>query len=115
MTTSSTADGGAYAANVVAIRSAAFRRDQLGGIARTTSKRLCALTASTHLCTELQPVAAVAPTIVNGETKARITLNDIAQTPNSAMHIPIAALEYRRLVNTSLGTTVIEASQPVQR
>ena len=60
-------------------------------------------------------MAVLAPTVVNGETKARIALNDIAQTPKSAMHIPIAALEYRRLVSTSLGTTVIEASQRVHR
>ena len=116
MTTSSdAADGGAHAANVVPIRSAALRRGHSGGIALTTSKRRPDLTASTHRSTEPQPVAAVAPTVVNGETRARIALNDIAQTPNSAMHIPITALEYRRLVSTSPGTTVIEASQAVQR
>ena len=114
MTTSSAADGGAYAANVVAIRSAALRRGHSGGIALTTSKRRPDLTASTHRSTEPQPVAAVAPTSVKGETNARISLNDIAQTPNNAMHIPIAELEYRRLVNTSRGATVIEASQSVQ-
>ena len=116
MTTSSAAaDGGAHAANVVAIRSAALRRDQSAGIGRTTSNSRLALMSSTHRSTELQPTAAVAPTVVNGETKARIAHNDIAQTPNNAMHIPIAALEYRRLVSTSRGTTVIEASHPVHR
>ncbi len=115
MTTSSAADGGAYAANVIAIRSAALRRGQSAGIGRTTSKSRLALMSSTHRSTELQPAAAVAPTVVNGETKALIALNDIAQTPKSAMHMPIAALEYRRLVSTSRGTTVIEASHPVHR
>ncbi len=116
MTTSSAAaEGGAYAANVVATRSAALRLGHSGGIALTTSNRRPDLTASIHRSTELQPVPAVAPTAVKGETKARIELNDIAQTPYSAMHMPIAALEYRRLVTTSPGTTVIEASQAVQR
>jgi hypothetical protein len=115
VTSSTAADGGPHAANVIAIRSAALRRGHSGGIALTTSKRHPDLTASTHRSTEPQPVAAVAPTVLKGETSALIALNDIEQTPNSAMHIPIAELEYKRLVNTPLGTTVIEALHPVHK
>lgn len=97
MTTSSAAaEGGAHAANVIAIRSAALRRDHSGGIGRTASNSRRALTASTQRSIELHPADAVAPTVVKGETNALTSLNDIAQTLNSAMHIPIAALEYRR-------------------
>ncbi len=59
-------------------------------------------------------MAAVAPTTAKGESRVRIALNDIAQTPKKAMHIAIVPLEYSRLVSTSLGTTVINASQLVQ-
>jgi hypothetical protein len=110
----SSAEGGAYEARVVAIRSAALRRDHSAGTALTASKSRRALTASTQRSAEDHPVAAVAPTTAKGESRVRIALNDIAQTPKKAMHIAIVPLEYSRLVSTSLGTTVINASQLVQ-
>lgn len=83
-------EAGAQAASVVAARAATWRRRAPAGSARTDGKSWPARTARDQRRSEAHPAAAVAPTILNGLTRFRITAAGWPPQPQSASASAIA-------------------------
>jgi hypothetical protein len=88
--------GGAYAASVVAARSATCRAVKSVGEDRTLGKRRPLLTAVTHRRNVAHPSSALFPMIFQGLVRALTAHAESRATPKSANAHPIADAVYSR-------------------